>query len=229
MEPDLRVIFASYREWTYDVGNFICDHPKISTVAWAETQEQLSKLLTKHAHETDLVMLCGWSWPPEQWMVNAGPLMVTEHPAASDRYSPGTPLQNQIIDGLRTTKHRIVKGYPELAPRLWSHEVDMSLEGHMDEVLQCMRHTSIQLYGMFLDDYPKISWKEWPMVDPELQAPRRTPDMSDLSQHGQLVTPELTVRELYDRIRCLEAPYPNAYVEDETGRLYFERVRFVSK
>lgn len=226
----LNVIFASYREWANDVGVFVHDHPRVNGFSWAETNEELERQLTRPPFEIDVVMLCGWSWPPEQWMVKAVPLIVTEHPAASDRYSPGTPLQNQIIDGLRTTKHRMVKiGYPELQPRLWSHEVDMSLEGHMDEVLQRMRSTSLELYRMFLTDYPRITWKKWPAVDPELQALRRTPDMSDLSRHDQLVVPELTARELYDRIRCLETPYPNAYFEDDTGRLYFERVRFESK
>ncbi len=233
----LRIIFASYREWTYDVGNFLHDHPRISTIAWAETQEQLSKLLTKHAHETDLVMLCGWSWPPEQWMVNTGPLIVTEHPAASDRYSPGTPLQNQIIDGLRTTKHRIVKvGHPELSPRLWSHEVDMSLEGHMDHVLQHMRSTSMELYRMFLEDYPKIVWKQWPEDKSCMKRPRRTPEMSDITRMLQCEDERTAIRwlptttqRLYDMIRCLEAPYPNAFIEDNTGRLYFERVRFEPK
>lgn len=109
----------------------------------------------------------------------------------------------------------------------------MSLEGHMDHILQRMSSTSIELYRMFLVDYPKISWKEWPAVESELQAPRRTPDMSDitnfLAHDGVKGLLPFTARELYDRIRCLEAPYPNAFVEDETGRLYFERVRFEPK
>lgn len=236
MEPsegrlDLRIIFASYRDWAQDVSTFVCDHPRVASCLQATTQEELAGLIAIHAHEVDLVMLCGWSWPPEQWMVNAGPLVVSEHPAASDRYSPGTPLQNQIMDGLLTTKHRIVRvGYPELAPRQWSHEVDMSLEGHMDEVLERMRVTSIDLYGAFLRDYPKITWKQWPAVDPKRQMARRTPADSKLTKLQSAIDQSmLSVKHLYDRIRCLEEPYPNAYVEDETGRLYFERVRFEPK
>jgi predicted nucleotidyltransferase len=229
----LNVIFASYREWANDVGVLVHDHPRVNGFSWAESQADLERQLSRPPFEIDIVMLCGWSWPPEQWMVNSVPLMLSEHPAASDRYTPGTPLQNQIIDGLLTTKHRIVRvGFPELAPRQWSHEVDMSLEGHMDEVLERMRVTSIELFGAFLRDYPRISWKEWPVV--ERQAPRRTP--ADSKLHGMLrqddfddVPRVYTAHELYNTIRCLEAPYPNAYVEDETGRLYFERVRFEPK
>lgn len=233
MNDKLNVVFASYREWAKDVGKFVFEHPRVNagSFVWAENVDALARALSAQSHKVDVVMLCGWSWPPEQWMVDAVPLIVSEHPAASDRYSPGSPLQNQIIDGLRVTKHRIVKvGFPELAPRLWSHEVTMSLEGHMDEVLDRMRDTSIDLYGAFLNDYPRLRWNAWPPVEPLLQACRRTPDMSDItsclcsdSGLGPLPIP---ARTLYDLIRCLEAPYPNAYVEDDTGRLYFERVRF---
>ncbi len=228
----LNVIFASYREWAEDVSTFVYDHPCVNDFVHAMTPDVLADVLHDNAHKTDLVMLCGWSWPPEQWMVNAGPLVISEHPAASDKYSPGTPLQNQIIDGLKATKHQIVKvGYPELSLRQWSHEVDMSLEGHMDEILQRMRDTSIELFDMFLRDYPGVRWKQWPIVPSTSQRSRRTPEMSNVSHRmsGPDHSLSFKAKEMYDMIRCLESPYPNAYVEDDTGRLYFERVRFEPK
>lgn len=227
----LNVVFACYREWAHDVSTFVADHSLVDRFCLVEDPEELTNVMTSPPFEVDLVMLCGWSWPPPEWMVNSGVMIVSEHPAASDRYSPGTPLQNQILDGLTTTKHRIVKvGFPELAPRLYSHEIDMSLEGNMDEILERMRSTSIKLFNAFLQDYPHVFWKQWPAVDPVEQAPRRADaSLGDLGKHDQLVSPKLTTRELYDKIRCLGVPYPNAYMEDETGRLYFEKVRFESR
>lgn len=233
MQPNkLNVVFASYREWAHDVGTFVADHPRVDRCKWVRTEGELELALSKPPFDIDLVMLCGWSWPPQEWMVNSGVLIVSEHPAKSDKYTPGSPLQNQILDGLTSTKHRIVKvGFPELSPRLYSHEVAMSLEGGMAEVLERMRVTSIELYDRFLRDYPGVKWTSWPAVPSQLQVPRRTPEMSDVTwsmqclEHDRNVLP-FRVKDMYDRIRCLEAPYPNAYVEDETGRLYFERVRF---
>ena len=37
---------------------------------------------------------------------------------------------------------------------------------------------------------------------------------------------KMTARDLYDKMRCLEDPYPNAYIQDETGKLYFKLVSF---
>ena len=39
----------------------------------------------------------------------------------------------------------------------------------------------------------------------------------------------MTAQNLYDTIRCREDPYPNAYIEDETGRLIFKRVEFIQR
>lgn len=167
-----------------------------------------------------MVLFCGWSSPPSEKLVQLGTPMFSEHPASSDRYSPGTPLQNQILDGLKRTKHRLVKvGYPELAPRQWSHEVDMSLSGSMDDILFQMEATSKTLFNWFLDDYENAVWHSWNELPENMQVPRRVPLQSMLTKQDLT----LPASVLYDKIRCLQDPYPNAYIEDETGTLYFKK------
>jgi len=174
----------------------------------------------------DLVMLCGWSWQVSERLLNKA-TVVSEHPACDDRYSLGTPLQNQILDGIKHTSHRVVKiGYPELSQRLYSpsHEVQMNLTGNMDDILSEMESTARTIYTRFLDDYPNVNWAQWDMS--EDYATPRTPHDSLISKHDMSI---LSVKALYDRMRMLEAPYPNAHIEDEDGVLYFERVRYKSK
>ena len=52
---------------------------------------------------------------------------------------------------------------------------------------------------------------------------KRTPRDSKLSKKDLI---SLSARELYNFIRCLEDPYPNAYIEDETGRMPLKKVTF---
>lgn len=254
----MKVAFCSYRRWAYPVLETVTKHPRVSSVVHITDNRQLymqlglaepdffqSKIALADGITltgglisgtqkdivrpklVDLVLFCGWSTPPTEEMVNAGVPMVSEHPAASDRYSPGTPLQNQILDGITRTKHRIVKvGYPELAPRQWSHEVDMDLSGNMSDILTQMQATSQVLFTRFLDEYPNVSWQTWDEVPEAEQVPRRTPSMSRITKEE---VNKLTTKELYDRLRCLEDPYPNGYLEDDHGILYVERVRFKAK
>jgi hypothetical protein len=65
--------------------------------------------------------------------------------------------------------------------------------------------------------------KVWDELPESEQVPRRIPAHSRIDKSELL---KMTARDLYDRMRCLEDPYPNAYIEDETGKLYFKLVLF---
>lgn len=221
----MNIIFAAYRDWAVDVFPSVQGHKNVRWTTRVKNNEELYDLLNSK-EKFDLVIFCGWSTPPDEWATKKVP-MISEHPATSDRYSPGTPLQNQILDGKTSTKHRIVKvGYPELAPRLWSHEVQMSLEGNMDDILFQMKVTSEVLFQRFLDDYPNVTWQQWDEVAECDKLKRRTPDMSEINKKDFATLP---TSKIYDMIRCLEDPYPNAFIEDEDGILYFNKVKYKSK
>lgn len=230
----MRVVFASYRDWALQVLPTIQRHPRVSEVSHINSQAQLELVITGQWQDVvttpkcqgyDLVLLCGWSWQVSRLLLEQVPV-ISEHPAYLDKYSLGTPLQGQIEDGIKHTKHRVVKiGYPELGERLYSqdHEVDMNLTGNMDDILGEMASTCKTIYTRFLDDWPNIHWMQWPKAE-QYRAPRKPQD-SKLSQ-AEL---HMSTRYLYDKIRMLENPYPNAFIEDEEGILSFERVNYKSK
>jgi len=224
----MNIIFCAYRDWAIKVLPSVKKHPKVHNVLHVTNNEELYAVLkSSNVSSYDFVLFCGWSTPPSEEATKIIP-MFSEHPATSDRYSPGTPLQNQILDGKTHTKHRLVKvGYPELSERKWSHEVDMDLSGNMDDILEQMEVTAKFLFNKFLNDWPGINWNVWDEVPTTKQVARRTPDMSELTSSE--VKLNITAKELYDRIRCLESPYPNAFIEDETGCIYFNKVSFKSK
>ena len=53
---------------------------------------------------------------------------------------------------------------------------------------------------------------------------RLKPEDSNLS--NKLIN-KTTCENLYNLIRCRTEPYPNAFIKDETGTLYFDNVRFI--
>jgi len=221
----MNVIFCAYRDWAIKVLPTVQKHPAVGKSVHITDNEQLYIILRDPAQLKvwDIVLFAGWSTPPDEWATKIIP-MFSEHPATSDRYSPGTPLQNQILDGKIQTKHRLVKvGFPELSERSWSHEVDMDLSGNMSDILFQMEATSHVLFTRFLNDYPRMRWNVWDELPLEKQVPRRVPSQSRIEK---IDFSQMTARDLYDRMRCLEDPYPNAYIEDETGKLYFKLVSF---
>jgi methionyl-tRNA formyltransferase len=220
----MKVIFLAYREWSLKVFPTIEKHPKVSEIVLCKTQEELMKL---NVSEFDLIVSCGWS-DELGHEITSKIETIGVHCAELDRYSYGTPIQLQIIDGLTKSKHRIFSfTFDEKSfrahthNRLFSHEVDLDLTGNMDAILEQMTVTSKALFNMYLNDYPNIKWQEWPTED----IIRKKRQLSDSKLSKEDVA-KMTAEELYNFFRCLEEPYPNGYIEDETGRLYIEKVQF---
>lgn len=223
----MKIIFLAYRKWSIKVYPKIKNHSKISESILCTSQNQLDKL---DVDQFDLLVSCGWSDElGEDILKKIDAIGV--HCAEKDRYSYGSPIQLQILDGLTSTKHRVFSfTYDKNSPRahthnrLYSHEVDLNLSGNMTDILEQMTLTSIILFNKFFDDYPKIEWKEWP--EENIIRKKREPKDSILLKDDIL---KLSTLELYNFFRCLEAPYPNGAIEDENGILFIEKVRFKSK
>ena len=220
----MKVIFLAYRKWALDVYPTVEKHPKISEIVLCKTQQELIGISIS---EYDLIVSCGWSEELGSKILSQIEA-IGVHCAELDRYSYGTPIQLQIIDGITKSKHRVFSfTYDEASSRahthnrLFSHEVDLDLTGNMEDILEQMTVTSKALFNMHLNDYPNIQWREWPQEN-LIRQKRKTED-SKLSKE-QLIN--MTTEELYNFFRCLEDPYPNGYIEDAKGKLFIPKVYF---
>jgi len=226
-ENNMKIIFLAYRNWSLDVYPFIKKHPKVHMSVLCKSNEELSKL---DLEEYDLIITCGWSDELGE-NITSKIKAIGVHCAELDRYSYGSPLQLQIIDGITRTKHRIFSfTYDESSKRahthnrLYSHEVDLDLSGNMTDILNQMTATSIVLFNRYLDDVPNIKWKEWP--EESIVRTKRNPLDSCLTKEK---FHKMNTEELYNFFRCLEDPYPNGYIEDNKGILYIKHVEFKKK
>lgn len=218
----MKILFLAYRDWAIEVYPCVAKHPRVERVVLCKSTQAMLVELEKNTY--DMILFCGWSEEPVKEVVERIPTF-TAHCAADDMYSPGTPLQNQINDGIRFTKHRLVRvGYPELSLRQYSHEVDLDISGSTEDIFLQLKATCIMLFNMFLYDYPNVEWRVWPIA--QEQRKKRAPTDSKLTKND---FSHMSTRQLYDFMRGLEAPYPNAYLEDDVGQLFFSKVSFKEK
>lgn len=223
----MKIIFLAYRQWSLDVYPAVFKHPKVSEIVLCKTHQELLNL---NLENYDLIISCGWSDELGEEItskVNA----IGVHCAELDRYSYGTPIQLQILDGVNRTKHRIFNfTFDKDSPRAhthnrkYSHEVDLDLSGNMEDILEQMTVTSKVLFIRYLDDYPNIDWKEWPSED--IIRIKRKPEDSRLTKNDIM---NLNTEQLYNFFRSLESPYPNGYIEDDLGKLYINKVSYKKK
>ena len=220
----MKIIYLAYRDWALAAYPAVRKHPKVSTCVLCKTQDELLKLKLQ---DYDLIVSCGWSdelGPEVTGQIEA----MGVHCAELDRYSYGTPLQLQIMDGITRSKHRTFSftydpnsSRAHTHNRLYSHEVDLDLSGNMEDILEQMTATSKVLFTRFLDDYPNIEWKQWPAET--IVRPKRQPPDSILTKKKLL---EMDTEQLYNFFRSLEDPYPNGCIEDEKGRLFIKKVEY---
>lgn len=223
----MKVIFLAYRDWSLAVYSAIDKHPKVHQSVLCKTQAELEKL---NLNNYDLIISCGWSEELGGEILNKIEA-IGVHCAELDRYSYGTPIQLQIIDGITRSKHRVFSfTYDEHSLRAhthnrkYSHEVDLDLSGNMDDILEQLTVTSKVLFTRYLDDFPNIIWNEWPSE--AIVREKRKPEDSRLTKEQ---FSQMNTEQLYNFFRCLETPYPNGYIEDEKGKLFINKVIYKSK
>jgi hypothetical protein len=224
----MKVIFAAYRDWAIKVYPYVQNHPKVSESVFCKTLEELYNI---DISNFDLLITLGLSDKIENDTYNKIET-IGLHCAELDRYSYGSPIQLQIIDGIVKTKHRVFRltsggensKRSHAHTREYSNEIDLYLHGGIDEIFEQLTYTSIPLFNAFLDDYPNIKWKQWP--EENIVRERRKPEDSKISFEE---LSKISTADLYNLIRCLEDPYPNLCVEDDKGILYFKKVSFKKK
>lgn len=214
----MKLLYAAYREWAIDAyRDFVLQPNSGVELKLVGTQKDLLKQLEEF--KPDVTFLAGWSWiiPAD---VCEKHYIVVFHPSDLPAYAGGTPLQHQILDGITQTKATLFRIAPQIDAGNILMKVDLSLEGNMSDIFKNLRSATVQLLVNLVERWPNV--EEIPQGH---VVPRRRIKPEESRLTAEHLT-RLTARELYDFIRCREDPYPNAYVEDETGRLLIKLVKF---
>jgi methionyl-tRNA formyltransferase len=207
----LKILFCGYRDWaiqTFDVLSF-----------WSSLNgDHLSLATNPEAFNTrtnrtsfDITALVGWSeiLPAEYVESN---YTVVVHPSDLPEYAGGSPIQHQIIDGLTKTKATLIKASAKLDAGPIIDKEDLSLEGDLRDIFSNLADASFELLKRFLLNYP--NHKEIKQNRTTLKK-RRTPSMSEIKLEDFKSS---TAEQIYNKIRALQDPYPNAFIVCGDGK-----------
>ena len=101
----------------------------------------------------------------------------------------------------------------------------LDLRGNNIEcIFKNIEKSSIVLFNNFFDLYPNIKPIRQDLIKGSYFK-RRNPEESKIDLED---FKNKSLEEIYNKIRCLTTPYPNAYLEDDKGnKLYFHEVNYV--
>jgi len=215
----MRLLFAAYREWALSVHDRLRGTSDLSLTV-AKTPESL--ISSFEAEHFDAIAVVGWSWRVPISIVESISV-VGMHPSALPLYAGGSPLQHQIIDGNTDGVATLFQLAAEIDGGPILDREPFRLEGHLDEILASLADATLIMMLRFIERFPRLDGVPQTKFGPGFRRTRLKPEDSRLSPSN---VSTMNCRQLWNLIRCREDPYPNVYLEDETGRLILSRVEF---
>jgi methionyl-tRNA formyltransferase len=193
-----------------------------------KSKEQFDEIVPAVSFDDiDFMLFIGWSWIIKEDVLNKC-LCLGIHPSDLPAYRGGSPIQHQIIDGITRTKITLMSLSSDKidAGDIYAKE-DVSLAGNnMSEVFENIIESSKKMLRRFIENF-KLVTPEKQDIKTGSYRKRRTPQESRLMPEKMA---NMTLEQLYDFIRALTDPYPNAYMEDTNGnRLLFKAVEYLHK
>lgn len=220
------ILLCGYRDWFTKIHQDLINNKNLNTnfnFLTCKDSEELNFVLENN--KVDYLFFLGWSWILKKDILD-NYICICLHPSRLPSYRGGSPIQHQIIKGEKTSAVTffIMDEKVDHGPIVWTKE--FSLEGNLDEIFQ--RIAEIGSIGMHeilnsIIENNRIDATEQDHTKSSYFK-RRRPEQSeikldDFTNH--------TAEELYNKIRALQDPYPNAYITCKNGtKLYLQNAKF---
>lgn len=222
----MNILFCVYRDWAKRIVQEVKNHEKISKIYILESKSDFDKNFNSVSSKIDIIIFIGWSWIiPKEITDNYKCLGI--HPSDLPQFRGGSPIQNQIIQGVTKTKTSLITLSDKLdGGDIWLKK-DLDLQGdNIAEIFNNLVSSSVNLLTDFINQYPTIKPFEQDLSSGSY-FPRRKSEQSQITYEDFSAK---NLEDIYNFIRCLTDPYPNAFIEDKQGnRLFFTGVKYQKK
>lgn len=215
----MNVVFFGYRPWAIKIGrnleNAHWPYWKVVDVVTEENPNLEQYLLTHDIKEDTVFLFYGWSWKIPEYLY-AQHLCLILHTSPLPKYRGGSPLQHQIMAGEKESAITICKVEEKIDTGDIYAQKAFSLDGTLSNIFYQIAEIGTTETNKLLEDI--ALGKAKPVKQDESKATtykRRKPEESELTIED-LKT--MTATQIYNFIRALQDPYPNAFIRDRSGK-----------
>ncbi len=208
------MLFCAHRAWGLELLERVrAQHPSIEFVH-ISSPEELTVESVKRARPR-LALFPDWSWrvPTEVLLATT---CIGFHAAPLPAFRGGSPIQNQIAAGVTDTAVTAFR----MQARFDAGEIlltsPLSLRGSLRQIFGRIKRS----IAWMIDKILRGEYSARPQAGPSNYVRRRRAEQSEI--------PDLQwpLARLYDHIRMLADPYPNAFIRRDGKRLTFKDARF---
>ena len=205
----MRIACVGYREWALNIYDALAnntDHTYLILRSKLQYNEDVLR-----DFKPDLILFYGWSWRVAETVLHDYTCLML-HPSPLPKYRGGSPIQNQIIAGEKSSKVSIFIMNNEMDAGDLVGQEDISLEGMLDSIFKQMVDAGVRLtlkiimFGL-------------------IPTPQNHSDATYFKRRNKADS-EITAEELigctseylFNKIRMLANPYPHAYFKTNDGK-----------
>jgi len=205
----MKIACVGYREWALRIyDNLAKDSKHVFLIFRSKSQFSIPIL---NDFNPDIVLFYGWSWMVPSDLLNQY-ICLMLHPSPLPRYRGGSPLQNQIIAGEKTSMVSLFIMTNELDAGDIVGQKDLDLQGSLADIFSRIEVLGCEMTRNLLDN----GFERLPQDSSKATfCKRRIPDDSEITFEELRLKP---AEYLYNKIRMLASPYPNAYIRTSDGK-----------
>jgi len=159
----------------------------------------------------DVVLCYGWSGYLQPALTDIYTCLIL-HPSRLPEYRGGSPIQNQIINGVSISSVSIIQACRDIDAGPLLYQSTLSLKGNLREIKEL-----IAFHGVAGTKYISLCFAArggFYSVDQDNSAStffsRRTPEMSEITMED---LQEKRSSQIASQVRCLQDDYPLAYIK----------------
>lgn len=208
----MKIACIGYRSWALNIYDFLAnntDHVCLIFRSRAQYDEGILRDFSP-----DMILFYGWSWYVSNELISQFPCLML-HPSPLPKYRGGSPIQNQIIAGEKTSKISIFIMNHEIDSGDLVGQEDISLEGSLADIFERIEEAGLRITLRIINE----GLKPIPQNHSEATNFKRRS-----SEDSEITLQELrdgTAEYLYNKIRMLADPYPNAFIKTRDGKKLF--------
>ena len=208
-------LFCAYRGWALELFRKL--KKKYPDMDLLSSPKKLTFSYVK-SKKPKLIFFPDWSWiVPDKIISNYK--CICFHESNLPKFRGGSPIQNQIIKGIKKTKTTAFLMNSKLDAGDILLQQDLSLKGSLDDILSRMEKNDYEIICKIIQG--KFKRRKQRGVPSFYK--RRTPEQSELIN---LNYPKSYV---YNFIRMLANPYPNAFIKIGKRKIIFKSAEFDGK
>lgn len=208
------ILICGYRDWAYDI---FCNVNKSvnENCIYVDDKDLVDEMIDEY--QPKYIFFIGWSWIIKDDIINNYPCICL-HPSPLPKYRGGSPLQHQMINGEESSAVTLFEMDAGLDTGDILYQKKFSLHGNLNDIYNRISDVGTDGVIEIIEDGYQNRVKQ--NEEEATLYKRRKPHMSEINIFD---FNNFTARQIHDKVRSLQNPYPNPFITCKDGtKLYIK-------